>query len=116
MATHYEDEDSLKCSISNIYGRFSNTDDKDAYLAERAILALKNDIVDEINNAVLKDMDTEGMVYLSADSVESSGSDENACNFPVEFLNTLSISAFPAHRLEIKIRCPIMLLRNICSA
>jgi len=55
------------------------------------------------------------MVYLSADSVESSGGDENACNFSVEFLNTLSISAFPAHSLEIKVRCPIMLLRNICS-
>jgi len=116
LAIHYENEDSLRCFIDNIYGGFSDANDKDTYLAERAILAPKNDIVDEINDAVLKEMNTEGMIFLSADSVESSGSDENACNFPVEFLNTLNISAFPAHRLEIKVGCPIVLLRNICSA
>ena len=36
--------------------------DKYAFLAERAILALKNDVVNEIKDTVIKEMNTESMI------------------------------------------------------
>jgi len=60
-------------------------------------------------------MNTEGTIYLSLDSANPVEVMKTYATFPVEFLNKLSVSAFPARRLEIKVECPIMSLRNIFS-
>lgn len=49
---------------------------------------------------------------MSIDSVEER--DERQRNlYPVEFLNTLTVSGMPPHKLQLKVGSPIMLLRNI---
>ena len=47
--------------------------------------------------------------YLSTDSVE----DETSA--PTELLNSRRPGGFPDHNLELKVGCPIMLLRNLPS-
>ncbi|KAH9076070.1 hypothetical protein Ae201684P_012560 [Aphanomyces euteiches] len=57
------------------------------------------------------------MTYLSADSVaEKRDSDADACEFPIEFLNSIDINNFPSHKLHLKVGCPIILLRNLCTS
>lgn len=48
-------------------------------------------------------------VYLSADSVQET----EAATYPIEFLNKLSVSGLPEHKLELKVGCPVLLLRNL---
>ena len=52
--------------------------------------------------------------FLSADSVEDKNSVHQTL-YPVEFLNTLTPSGTPPHKLILKDGVPIMLLRNLSS-
>lgn len=38
---------------------------------------------------------------------------DDAVHYPVEFFNTLNPPGFPDHKLLIKVRAPVMLLRNL---
>ena len=51
---------------------------------------------------------------LSADSVEleDEGMDEHQ-PYPMEYLNSLVSSSLPLAHLELKVDCPVMLLRNL---
>ncbi|KAH9123405.1 hypothetical protein AeMF1_005593 [Aphanomyces euteiches] len=56
------------------------------------------------------------MTYLSADSVaDKMNSETNACEFPIEFLNSIDINNFPSLNLHLKVGCSIILLRNLCT-
>ena len=46
-------------------------------------------------------------------SIDSNGEADDAIKFPVEFLNSINLPGIPSHKLELKIGCPIILLRNI---
>lgn len=39
--------------------------------------------------------------------------EEESTNYPVEFLESLSASGLPAHKVKLKVGVPIMLLRNL---
>jgi ATP-dependent DNA helicase PIF1 len=52
-------------------------------------------------------------VFLSSDRVADA---DHAALYSVEFLNTLTPSGLPPHKLVLKVGMPIMLLRNICPA
>ena len=58
--------------------------------------------------------------YLSSDSVDESASSDAYSNITSEFLNSLSMSGLPNHKIKLKIgvcyRVPIMLLRNLNQA
>jgi hypothetical protein len=93
--------------------RFDDEDtraDYCAYLSGRAILAPTNNAVDELNAACMGELQTEEQVFLSADTVIN---DDQAAEFPVEFLNSMRTSGMPPHRLGLKPGCPLMLLRNL---
>jgi ATP-dependent DNA helicase PIF1 len=81
------------------------------WLASRAIICATNSEVDEINNQMLKNFPGEEHVYRSADSVQ-----ENAHQYPLEFINRLTPPGMPPHRLLLKKNSCIMLLRNLDSA
>ena len=64
----------------------------------------------EVNKDCLKTFPGESKEYLSADSILE---DDHKDSIPVEFLNDLTPSGLPDHKLTLKIGCPVMLLRNL---
>ncbi|XP_042910510.1 ATP-dependent DNA helicase PIF1-like [Parasteatoda tepidariorum] len=86
----------------NIHENYCNPQ----WLCERAILSPTNDIVNVINNKLLKKLPGALEIYhvMEIDQV---------VNYPTEFLNSLEPPGVPAHKLELKIGAPIMLLRNL---
>src|SRR2546423_6666317 len=53
----------------------------------------------------------EAVEYYSADMIEEQTDSEH--QYPIEFLNSLTIGGLPSHKLSLKVRSPIILLRNI---
>ena len=84
-------------------------------LTNNAVLCLTNTTATDVNEKVLQSMDSDSMTYISADSViPNPGSDiDEEQAYPVEFLNTLSGSGIPPHKLTLKVGCPIILLRHL---
>ena len=77
----------------------------------RAILSCRNENVDHINKKVMTLFNSsKSKCYLSADSVADSS---QANLYLTEFLNTLTPSGLPPHRLYLKKNSPIILLRNL---
>ena len=56
------------------------------------------------------------MKLLSADSVGCQDNSDEVINFPVEYLNTITLSGLPSHILQLKVGCPVVLLRNLNPA
>ncbi|XP_050878450.1 uncharacterized protein LOC127082252 [Lathyrus oleraceus] len=108
----------LGCSeaiVSETYPNFLNNYKNPEFLQSRAILAGTIETVDIINQYVLGFIPGEEKEYLSSDSVDTFDGEGNEA-FDVltpEFLNTLTTSSLPNHKIKLKIGTPIMLLRNI---
>ncbi|KAL7601710.1 hypothetical protein Lser_V15G22262 [Lactuca serriola] len=86
------------------------------YFQERAILAPKNEVVQEINDRLLKKFPGDEVEYLSSDSICESEflHDQFDANlYSPDVLNGLKVSGLPNHKLVLKIGVPVMLLRNI---
>lgn len=82
------------------------------WLTERAILASRNEEVDELIRSVGSQFPTaeQEFVALSSDEAETDGDKLGAGSVPVEFSNTLNPSGLPPHKLVLKKGMPIMLL------
>ena len=79
-------------------------------LAQRAILTPKNENVDKINEMVMDKFPGLGKKYLSADTV----AEEDLHNaYPLDFLNSITLSGMPPHSMTLKVGAPVMLLRNL---
>ncbi|XP_076910518.1 uncharacterized protein LOC143568190 [Bidens hawaiensis] len=86
------------------------------YFQDRAILAPTNEIVDEINDSLLKFFPGGGFEYLSLDTICSSeyiNDTVDAALYSPKLLNGLRISGLPNHKLVLKVGVPVMLLRNL---
>ncbi|XP_023767497.2 uncharacterized protein LOC111916089 [Lactuca sativa] len=86
------------------------------YFQERAILAPKNEVVQEINDRLLKKFPGDEVEYLSSDCICESEflNDQFDANlYSPDVLNGLKVSGLPNHKLVLKIGVPVMLLRNI---
>ncbi|XP_023755326.1 uncharacterized protein LOC111903804 [Lactuca sativa] len=104
-----EKENSLHALIDAIFPSFEINRSEPDYIISRAILSTRNDSADEINDYLIGRFHDEERIYYSFDEVV-----DNINNFyPVEFLNTLSVSGFSPHYLRLKVRCLIILLRNL---
>ncbi|GFT97319.1 uncharacterized protein TNCV_2899141 [Trichonephila clavipes] len=68
-----------------------------------------NDQVSVLNQRILDKIPGESQTYLSINTVRNL---EEAVNYPTEFLNSISVSGLPPHKLEIKIGVPFILLHN----
>jgi ATP-dependent DNA helicase PIF1 len=80
------------------------------WLSERAILAPKNKDVHELNNIIQSSIQGDLFTYKSIDTAVE---DDDAVNYPTEFLNSLDLPGMPPHLLQLKIGVPIIMLRNI---
>ncbi|XP_050919567.1 uncharacterized protein LOC127137125 [Lathyrus oleraceus] len=108
-------DDPLEAIVSETYPNFLNNYKNPEFLQSRAILAGTIETVDIINQYVLGFIPGEEKEYLSSDSVDTFNGEGNEA-FDVltpEFLNTLTTSGLPNHKIKLKIETPIMLLRNI---
>ncbi|XP_050896603.1 uncharacterized protein LOC127103381 [Lathyrus oleraceus] len=108
-------DDPLEAIVSETYPNFLNNYKNPEFLQSRAILAGTIETVDIINQYVLGFIPGEEKEYLSSDSVDTFDGEGNEA-FDVltpEFLNTLTTSGLPNHKIKLKIGTPIMLLRNI---
>ncbi|XP_008187231.1 uncharacterized protein LOC103310509 [Acyrthosiphon pisum] len=80
------------------------------WMSERAILAARNKDVDSLNFTVRSKISGELRSYKSVDST----TDENeAVNYPTEFLNSLDVPGTPPHNLQVKVGSIIIMLRNL---
>ena len=86
-----------------------------AYFSDRTILSPLNLGVDELNAAMLEQFSaaTPAMDLFSADSAHNKADGDDAALYTTEFLNSLNPSSLPAHKLSLKVGCPVMVLRNI---
>ncbi|SGY12473.1 BQ5605_C011g06518 [Microbotryum silenes-dioicae] len=82
------------------------------YFQNRAILAPKNSLVDQINDMVLDLLPGDPQTFYSADSVEN----EDESLFLIEYLQGLNIPGMALHAAKFKVGCPVMLLRNLDPA
>ena len=82
-------------------------------IANTCILCPRNDHVNNLNELIQqKIIHGESHVFISDDSIVSDDETEIA-NFPLEYLNSITPSGMPQHRLELKIGSIVMLLRNM---
>jgi ATP-dependent DNA helicase PIF1 len=112
-----DSSDPINTLLDKIYphhelNRLHDDISRECYYTERAILAPHNIHVDDINHQALRRVSGQEQVYLSIDSaIKESGEPDH--NMPVEFLNTMTFSGFPPHRLHLKPGTPVILLRNL---
>ncbi|KAI6655402.1 hypothetical protein LOD99_2237 [Oopsacas minuta] len=102
-----ETGDDLKDKVHpNIIHHFTNK----KWLCERAILASRNDKVEAINMSLLNKLPGLNITYKSIDTVVEQ---DDAVQYPTEFLNSLQPPGLPPHSSSLKIGAPIMLIRNL---
>jgi len=77
------------------------------HLAERAVLAARNDTVDNLNEQLLASMRGEVFTSYSADKVIDDGDAET---YATEYLNTINL---PPYELKLTLGVPVILLRNL---
>lgn len=97
--------------IEDIYGNVIEN-----LLSERmlksVVLAPTNEDCSLINCDVLNRMPGYSRFYLSSDKIITDN-DNEINNYPIEFLNSINVSGLPPHRLELKVNCIVLLIRNL---
>ncbi|KAG3055831.1 hypothetical protein PI124_g24176 [Phytophthora idaei] len=102
--------------IETVYADFNEENQPDNYFAERIILTPKNADVLAINDMILDKLPGDAQEYRSVDTLDGDDElerQERSDLYPPEFVNTISLSGMPPHKLRLKIGTPVMLLRNI---
>ncbi|XP_052185281.1 uncharacterized protein LOC127796918 [Diospyros lotus] len=102
--------------LSTIYPRLNIIETSTpTFLTERTILSARNDDVSDINTTALNIFPGRLHTYLAADKMsEDNEVDPTITNrYPNEYLNSLDPPGLLTFKLELKVGCPIILLRNI---
>ncbi|CAF4341595.1 unnamed protein product [Rotaria sp. Silwood2] len=97
--------------VDEIFGQHISIEDVPT-LCNRAILCPKNAHSLLVNEEVLQRLPETEKTYTSVDEVECEDGDD-ITNYPTEFLNSLTPSGMPPHKLKLKISAIVMLLRNL---
>ncbi|KAH1253626.1 ATP-dependent DNA helicase PIF6 [Glycine max] len=125
LITEYDDP--IHAIVNSTFPDLYQHHNNPQFFKSRAILASTNETVEQVNDYILslilvfllllteKNIIGEHMKYLSSNFVDKSEIIEG-CYFQsiiTEFLNSLTTSDLPNHSIKLKIRSPIMLLRNL---
>ncbi|GJU68794.1 AT-hook motif-containing protein [Tanacetum coccineum] len=83
--------------VAETYPDFTSRQGDDEYLTERAILTLRNDEADAINEHMFKKLGLAPVTYNSADKIckASTYTTDQHDLYPVEFLNSLNFQGMP---------------------
>ncbi|KAK9682574.1 hypothetical protein RND81_10G082900 [Saponaria officinalis] len=110
--------DPIASIVEEVYPNLLENYTDTAYLRGRAILAPKNEIVEQVNNYMLRLISGEEVISKSVDRIckltHNASNMENI--YPTEFLNSLKFQGLPNHEMLLKVGCPVILLRNINQA
>ena len=106
---HVSRNDAVSFTFADIQAKSSSRDWLE-FVASRAVLAPKNQHVDDINKICLDMLHGEESIIPSADSTVNP---DSATHFPVEHINTLETAGIPPHKLILKKNAVVMLLRNL---
>ena len=108
----------IEVIVGHTYPGIQHNYKDEEFLKSRAILASKNEIVDQINDYILNIILGDEKEYLSCDSIDmiDAASSESYKAVTPEFLHSLKTSGMPNHKIRIKIDTPIMLIRNLDKA
>ncbi|CAF3635418.1 unnamed protein product [Rotaria socialis] len=102
--------------VTDIFGSSFTCTDVEKF-SRRAILCPRNEDVRLINERVLINLNNvEQMSFYAIDSIKNDdGVDDHdlQVNIPVEFLNTLNPPGLAPYKLNLKVGCIVMLLRNL---
>ncbi len=101
------DLDSL---IASVFPGLATGYEDQYFLANRTILTPLNENVDKINELCVNMFPGETHTYLSADTLHK---DSCNLNIPTEYLNSITPSGCPPHKLDLKQNTVVMLLKNI---
>ena len=104
------EKDVMKSLADHVYPNINENFEKIVWLDGRAILAPTNKQVDQLNNLITDMFPGKPAVLSSSDEVINP---DDFQRYNVEYLNTLSTSGLPNHRLFIKPGMPLMLMRNL---
>ena len=108
-------ENPIQTLFNITYPEFEKNMSSHIYLRSRAILTPTNVVVDDINTIILDKIPGATHTYLSQDSIEDVGVEDNdfGSAFPVEYLNSINMPCLPKHELKIKVGVVVMLMRNL---
>jgi len=82
-------------------------------LIGRAILAFKNESVNDFNNSLLNEMPGIEHCFKAANRVELSHEAADSESYAVEYLQSINLASIPPSCLRLKIRVPLILIRNL---
>ncbi|KAI3737814.1 hypothetical protein L2E82_27827 [Cichorium intybus] len=111
-----QSSDPIGSLIEFVYPSFLEEFNNPNYFQDRAILAPKNEVVQQLNERLLSLFPGEEKEYLSSDSLCQSEFLNDTFNeelYSPDVLNGLKLSGLPNHKLLLKVGVPVMLLRNI---
>ncbi len=109
-------ENTVDSLIDSIYPNIHIPNLCDQYFSERIILSTLNQQVNLLNQTILERFSGDAHTFFSADFIplsEQTGQDDAMLNYPVEYLNQINCSSLPLAKLELKIGCPVMILKNL---
>lgn len=102
--------ESIKEMISTIFPNISTNFSNRKWVAERTIITLRNENVDNINDQILQEIPGNEYIY---ESIDCTVNEDEATLYPTEFLNSLNHPGIPNHKLKVKINALIILMRNL---
>ncbi|GFR02470.1 uncharacterized protein TNCT_385791 [Trichonephila clavata] len=96
--------------LSKVYPNIQQNFKDQVWLSHRAILASRNDVVEKLSVTIQKQLPGQDYAYKSIDCILN---DNEAVQYPIEFLNSIQTPDLQAHNLILKVGASIMLIRNI---
>lgn len=105
----------IQTLIDIVYPDFCDNRQSHDYLRSRAILTPTNATVHDTNNQIIDKIPGTVHTYISQDSIDDNGSEDNDfdAGIPVEYLNSINMPCLPRHELNIKVGAVVMLMRNL---
>ncbi|KAG5582297.1 hypothetical protein H5410_052924 [Solanum commersonii] len=112
LITEYTDP--IAAIVKSTYPDFSTNCNDVGYLQQRVILTPTLDMVESINQYMISLNHNPEKSYLSSDKICKSDHTYSALEHvhTPDFLNTIKCFGVPNHSITLKVRVPVMLLRN----